>query len=654
MQLYKLVVLRILFKKMKQLLRLSFVLSSTIALTQTPCIGGMAGAYPCNGYDLQSHIPLSTMNTTGANDSWGWIDPTNNDEYALVGLEDGTAFIDISDPNAPVYLGKLPTQTSTSQWRDIKVYNNYAFIVSEAPGHGIQIFDLTRLRNVSNPPVTFTIDAHFNGFGSAHNIVINEETGYAYGVGADTYVGSHFVNIQNPLNPIDAGGFSGDGYTHDAQVVTYSGPDATYSGREILISSSGSDAVVSIVDVTDKSNPQSVATISYSNVGYTHQAWFTEDQRYLLLGDEFDESNVGFNTRTIIFDLLDLDNPVLDFEYFGPTSAIDHNGYVVGNTYFLANYSAGMRAIDISGIGSNTMNEIGFFDTYPSNNNANFSGAWNVYPFFNSGNIMICDRSGGFFLVKSSAPDTTNPVAVCQNITIPLDMNGEAVVNPVLVDGGSFDDSGFYTLALSENSFDCSQKGPNVVTLTVTDPSGNTDSCTATITVVDDLEPLLDCPPNTTVGYDPGVDYYTVPDYVQNGDITATDNCDGNTGIVQTPSAGTQVTEGTYTINFETIDSEGNSNSCSFVLTVQEILNVDDYSFENGITIFPNPAVETITVQSQEIPINAIRIFDITGKQVYSQNNLDTLRKTISLNTFSEGLYFMRLNDLVTKRLIKK
>ncbi|WP_353848564.1 choice-of-anchor B family protein [Altibacter sp.] len=639
---------------MKQLLLLAFVLCSTAALAQTPCIGGMAGAYPCNGYDLQSHIPLSTMNTTGANDSWGWIDPNNNDEYALVGLEDGTAFIDISNPNAPVYLGKLPTQTSSSQWRDIKVYNNYAFIVSEASGHGIQIFDLTRLRNVSNPPVTFTVDAHFNGFGSAHNIVINGDTGYAYGVGADTYVGSHFVNIQDPLNPIDAGGFSGDGYTHDAQVVTYSGPDATYLGREILISSSGSDSVVSIVDVTDKSNPQSIATISYSNVGYTHQAWFTEDQRYLLLGDEFDESAVGFNTRTIVFDLLDLDNPVMDFEYFGPTAAIDHNGYVVGNTYFLANYSAGMRAIDISGIGSNSMNEIGFFDTYPSNNNANFSGAWNVYPFFNSGNIMICDRSGGFFLVKSSSPDTTDPVAVCQNITIALDINGEAVVNPALVDGGSFDDSGFFTLQLSENTFDCSQIGPQAVTLTVTDPSGNTDSCTATITVVDDLAPQLDCLSNATVGYDPGADYYTLPDYALNGDITATDNCDGTPNIVQTPSAGTQLTEGTYTINFDSSDSAGNSNNCSFVLTVQEILTVDDFSFERGITIFPNPAAETITVGSQHIPITSIKVFDVTGKQVYSQYNMDTLSETVAIDSFSKGLYFITLNGLVTKRLIKK
>ena len=256
---------------------------------------------------------------------------------------------------------------------------------------------------MSNPPVTFTIDAHYTGFGGAHNIVINEESGYAYGVGTDTYGGgSHFVNIQDPLNPVAAGGYSADGYTHDAQVVTYNGPDTDYTGSEILISSSGSEQYIAVVDITDKSNPVGISTLSYSNAGYTHQGWFTEDQRYFLVGDEFDESSVGFNTRTVVFDLNDLDNPQLDFEYFGVTAAIDHNGYVKGDKYYLANYAAGFREIDISDISNGNMAEVGFFDSYTADNNASYSGVWNVYPYFESGNIVITDRSGGFFLVNSS------------------------------------------------------------------------------------------------------------------------------------------------------------------------------------------------------------------------------------------------------------
>ena len=106
-----------------------------------------------------------------------------NKMYALVGLDNGTAFVDVTDTDSLVYLGKLPTETSASPWRDIKVYQDHAFIGSEAGGHGMQVFDLTRLRSVDNPPVSFTTDAVYTGFGNSHNIVINEATGYAYPVG---------------------------------------------------------------------------------------------------------------------------------------------------------------------------------------------------------------------------------------------------------------------------------------------------------------------------------------------------------------------------------------------------------------------------------------------------------------------------------------
>jgi choice-of-anchor B domain-containing protein len=139
------------------------------------CENGFAGIYPCDGYDLIAHISADKLGGSSGNDSWGWTDPQTNKEYALVGLDNGTAFIDVSDPINPVYLGKLPTHTQSSTWRDVKTYNNHAFVVSEASGHGMQVFDLTRLRDVVNPPLNFTEDAHYNGFGSAHNIIINEE-----------------------------------------------------------------------------------------------------------------------------------------------------------------------------------------------------------------------------------------------------------------------------------------------------------------------------------------------------------------------------------------------------------------------------------------------------------------------------------------------
>ncbi len=384
---------------MKKLLPLLAILFTIAAVAQTPCINGMAGQYPCKGLDLQSRIDLNTFGTDRGNDSWGWTDPQNGKEYALMGLGNGTAFVDISDPVNPIYLGKLPTHTSSSTWRDIKVYSNHAFIVSEANGHGMQVFDLTRLRNVTNAPETFTEDAHYNGFGNCHNIVINEDSGYAYAVGTSTYGGgAHFINIQDPLNPVAAGGFSGDNYSHDAQVVIYDGPDPDYIGREILFGSN--EDRISIVDVTNKNNPIGISVGFYGSVDYTHQGWLTEDKRYFIIGDELDEANFGFNTRSIIFDLEDLDNPVVHFEYEADIEAIDHNGYVKGNEFYLSSYRAGLRVLDISDIENENIVETKFFDTYPSSNSARFDGAWSVYPFFASGNIVISDIDRGLFIVS--------------------------------------------------------------------------------------------------------------------------------------------------------------------------------------------------------------------------------------------------------------
>jgi len=365
----------------------------------TPCENGMATDFPCKEYDLVSHISLSQFNAAAGNDSWGWTDPLTGKEYVIIGLDNGTAFIDISIPTEPVYLGKLQTQSVSVAHSDIKVFQNFTFIVSEAEGHGMQVFDLTKLRNVTNTPVAFQGDATYNEFGHAHNIVINESSGFAYVVGSDSFNGGpHIINIQNPLNPTFAGGYATDGYSHDAQVVTYSGPDLDYIGKELFIGSN-EDRVL-IVDVTNKSNPKHISSFIYENVGYTHQGWLTEDQKYFLVGDEFDEINTGNNTRTVVLDFTDLDNPKLHTSHIGNLPAIDHNGYVKSNLFYLANYTGGMRVIDISDIENKNISEIGFFDSYPLNNSLDFHGAWNVYPFFESGNVIISDIDNGLLVVR--------------------------------------------------------------------------------------------------------------------------------------------------------------------------------------------------------------------------------------------------------------
>ena len=384
-------------------------LCDTVDFTSLPCENGYAGIYPCDGFDLIGYMSLEALSigtVTGSlsgNDSWGWTDPENGKEYALVGISSHTAFVDMSDPDNLILVGVLPTATVNSSWRDIKVYQNHAFIVSEASNHGMQVFDLTRLRDFETTAIEFEADTHFTEFGRAHNIVINEDSGYAYVVGTrgPPYNGGPlFINIQNPTSPIFEGGYGEGGYSHDAQVLSYNGPDSDYSGKEILIGSN-EDQVV-IVDVTNKSDPVTISSVEYSNIGYTHQGWFTDDLQYFIVGDELDEQNIGTNTRTLIFDLNDLDNPSLSFEYIGTNTSIDHNGYIVEGSYYLASYRAGIREIDISNIENQSMAEIGYFDTYPENDNAAFDGVWNVYPFFSSGHIVISDIQKGLFVVKKN------------------------------------------------------------------------------------------------------------------------------------------------------------------------------------------------------------------------------------------------------------
>ncbi len=384
---------------------------SLATVSNVPCAGGFADIYPCQNVDLLAFVPLADMESGGAlgaaNDVWGWswTDQDSTREFALVGLKEGTAFVEITDPVNPVYLGKLPTHTDASTWRDIKVYADYAFIVSQAPGHGMQVFDLTRLLSAdpNTAPQSFTDDAQYNGFGGAHNIVINEDSGFAYAVGTNTCSGGlHMVDISAPLNPAPAGCFGDDRYTHDAQCVIYRGPDGEHWGKEICLNSN--EDTLTIVDVTDKAAPMQLSRTSYPGDGYTHQGWLTPDHAYFLLGDELDELDFGHNTRTRIFDVSNLEVPFVTSSYDSTVAAIDHNQYVKGNHAFQANYRAGLRVLEIIDGTAPQLSEVAFFDIYPDDDDADFNGAWSNYPFFDSGVVIVSGREQGLYILGPNLP----------------------------------------------------------------------------------------------------------------------------------------------------------------------------------------------------------------------------------------------------------
>jgi choice-of-anchor B domain-containing protein len=363
------------------------------------CVDGDADGFPCSNVDLLAELSPAEMGGSTGNDLWGWTDPLDGREVVLMGLDDATAFVDVTDPENPVYLGRLPTHTSSSTWRDVKVYADHALIVSEAGGHGMQVFDLTELRDVTSPPVTFAETAHYDGFGSAHNVVVNEASGYAYAVGSNTCSGGlHMVDVQDPTNPTGAGCFSADGYTHDAQCVDYAGPDPDHQGKEVCFNSN--EDTLTIVDVTDKGQPVQLSRTPYAGRGYTHQGWLTEDHRHFLLDDELDELNFGHGTRTYVWDVSDLDAPAVIGSHTAAVAASDHNQYVAGGYLYQANYRAGLRILSLDDVASGELTEVAYFDVVPGSDGDGFSGAWSVYPYFASGTVAVSSIEDGLFVLR--------------------------------------------------------------------------------------------------------------------------------------------------------------------------------------------------------------------------------------------------------------
>jgi len=253
-------------------------------------------------------------------------------------------------------------------------------------------------------------DTLYSEIASAHNIVINEESGFAYSVGSSAGGttcggGLHMIDIHEPKQPKFAGCFAdngtgraGTGYSHDAQCVTYKGPDSRYKGHEICIGSN--ENTISIADVTDKANPKALSRAGYPNVAYAHQGWLTDDHTYYYLNDEGDETGgLVEKTRTLVWNLSDLENPKLAAEHLGVEASSDHNLYVQGDYMYQANYRSGLRILNISD--RENPREVAYFDTAPyTNNQAGFNGAWSVFPFFKSGVIIVNSIEQGLFLVR--------------------------------------------------------------------------------------------------------------------------------------------------------------------------------------------------------------------------------------------------------------
>jgi choice-of-anchor B domain-containing protein len=378
------------------------------------CVDGIAGDIPCKNVHQLSFLTFAQMGYVDpivgdpirGNDVWGWEDPLNGDEYVIMGFSGGTSFVRITDPVNPVPVGFMYSATTHSSWRDIKVIGNYAYIVSEARDHGLQVFDLRHLRGRMTVAY-FTPDAVLKTFGNAHNIVSHIEKNLVYVVGATASAGYQtcrggllIVDVSDPLNPRQIACFGDDGYVHDAQCVVYHGPDTRYQGRELCFCFNENS--LTFVDVEDKNNMRIVAKTAYINVAYTHQGWLTENHEVLLADDEQDEINKPLDqqfTKTYTWDIRNIEMPQLRSIFESSERSIDHNQYIIGDYTYQANYESGLRILHINQA-AYTLSNVGYFDAYPSRTTAQFNGLWSVFPFYKSGVIALSSINHGLFIVE--------------------------------------------------------------------------------------------------------------------------------------------------------------------------------------------------------------------------------------------------------------
>ncbi|HEY7884819.1 MAG TPA: choice-of-anchor B family protein [Cellvibrionaceae bacterium] len=388
------------------------------------CEQGMADEFPCQSIDLVAHMPLAQLNSTTGNDIWGHYDLNDGREYALMGVRNGTAIVDITTPDTPRLVSHITGPNTT--WRDIKVlqiwskellrWQAWAYVTADNVAHGLQIIDLTSLPQSAQLANTNTTDV------SAHNVYLSNvdySTGlpltgfepYLHIAGSNQHGGAfNTYQLGNPANPeriYHHAGTSHNNYSHDvSSMVIFDERKDTQciNGNdhcEILFDFNETD--VRLWDKTNNQQPQELSSSTYPNSAYVHSGWWTEDKQFMIVHDELDEQQHNLNTTVHFFDISDLGEPELLSTYTGPTRAIDHNGFVRGNRYYMSNYTRGLTVLDITDPSQPV--DAGFFDTYPISDAASFNGAWGVYPFLPSGLILISDINSGLYILRDNTLD---------------------------------------------------------------------------------------------------------------------------------------------------------------------------------------------------------------------------------------------------------
>lgn len=637
--------------------------------SQTPCVNGMAGEYPCLNMDLLAHMTNTEIGgCDNTNDIWGWVSPVSGREYALVGCSNGTAFVDVSTPTNPLYLGLLPAHDVASLWRDMETYQNHVFVVSESSNHGLQVMNLLQLDTVTNIPAVFNEDAHYAGFGHCHTLNIDPTSGILCAMGTNTFSGGpHLLNITNPLNPVFVGGYADSGYTHDGFITTYSGPDPNHQGDLIIVLCNGYTGLY-VVNATSTNDIQLLDSYLYNETGYVHQGWFTKDKRYFLVNDELDEMNFGNNTRTHLFDLNDLDN--INYMGFHESSntSIDHNLYMVDQFAFESNYRSGVRVLDAIRTGEGLLNEVAFFDLVPMNDFVQFSGTWSNYQYLPSGINLATSMYDGFFITKPTFLQwKESQYTVCLNgsFSAQLQVNTNlyfpllvSLENPswLVMDGSTtITGSGSYNFQFSVQPN--APVGVHRIPMHLIAPNQQAYTVEIVIEVSGTSAPSMPTivsPWNTEViGFNPVYFSWNPALDATEYEITiATDPAFTQNVITQTtPLNSLNIPMTQIGLHYWKVAAKNDCGSSwidqgSFTMLSTDL---DELGLHN-ISIYPQPAGDQVQLSGMQ---GWIEIWDATGRKIETLYHNASSPIVVSTQDWADGIYLVRNGSEVEKLMIR-
>ncbi|HRI85082.1 MAG TPA: choice-of-anchor B family protein [Ignavibacteria bacterium] len=322
---------------------------------------------------------------------WGYTAP-NGREYAVLGCFSGTAFIDITDTNNIREVDFIPAPNpggNGNNWREMKTYSHYAYIVSEDDNSNIQIADLRYLPDSVRYVGKFDLPGH----SSTHSVSQSGAFLYLNGCNPGLSQGISIVDLTNPELPVLRGTWD-DMYVHDSRIV-----------NDTIWACNISDGRVTIINAVNKDNPITIRSwINLPQPNGPHNIAFSQSGDFAYVTDERTTPSAG---KMKIWDVSDLNdiNYIRSYNAFPFEKSVVHNVETYGNIAVTAYYSAGVQILDITNPSDPSL--IGWYDTHPENNRTNYEGCWGVY-MFSSGKIIASDRTRGLFVLM---PDLTPPVS---------------------------------------------------------------------------------------------------------------------------------------------------------------------------------------------------------------------------------------------------